>query len=188
MDSREPPLYRHGMDFHDATPKDAPLIAAIHAESWRSAYAHLMDPAYLASGIEAERLDHWTQRLAEPSPTQRIIIAEREGQPIGFTCLIGADHPRWGTLVDNLHALPAAKGKGLGSALLAEAARWSLEKFPESGLYLWCYTDNHAARGFYAHRGGLVVENTEKASPDGRILPEQRYHWANPAVLLKTQS
>lgn len=172
------------MDLRDATLEDAPLIAACHVESWRSAYAHFMDPAYLASGIEAERIAHWTQRLAEPSPTQRIIIAQEDDQPIGFACLIGADHPRWGTLVDNLHALPAAKGKGLGSALLAEAARWSLEQFPQSGLYLWCYTDNRAARGFYAHRGGLVVENTHKSGPDGRTQPEQRYHWADPAVLL----
>lgn len=187
MDFTKPPLYRHAMDFRDATQDDAPLIAAIHAASWRSAYAHFMDPVYLASGIEAERLAHWTGRLAQPAPTQRIIIAEENGQPVGFTCLIGVDHPRWGTLVDNLHALPAAKGKGLGSALLAEAARWSLENFPESGLYLWCYADNRAARGFYAHRGGLVVENTEKAGPDGRTQPEQRYHWADPAVLIKSR-
>ncbi|WP_150291613.1 GNAT family N-acetyltransferase [Sphingobium estronivorans] len=173
------------MNFRDATPGDAPLIAACHVESWRSAYAHFMDPAYLAGGIEAERLAHWTQRLTAPSPTQRIIIAEEGAWPIGFTCLIGADHPRWGTLVDNLHALPAARGKGLGSALLAEAARWALQHFPQAGLYLWCYADNHAARGFYAHRGGLVVENTAKPGPDGRTLPEQRFHWADPAVLLK---
>lgn len=172
------------MDFRDATREDASLIAALHVASWRSAYAHFMDPAYLAGAIEAERLAHWTQRLAEPSPTQRIIIAQADGQPIGFTCLVGADHPRWGTLVDNLHARPVMKGKGVGSALLAEAARWSIERFPGSGLYLWCYADNRAARGFYAHRGGLVVENTEKTGPDGRTQPEQRFHWADPAVLL----
>ncbi|WP_257555501.1 GNAT family N-acetyltransferase [Sphingobium sp. CFD-2] len=185
MDFAGPAAIPRPMEFRDATPEDAPLIAACHVASWRSAYAHFMDPAYLAGGIEAERLAHWRRRLAEAAPTQRIIVAEEEGRPVGFACLVGADHPRWGTLVDNLHALPDARGKGLGSALLAEAARWSLEHFPGSGLYLWCYADNHAARGFYGYRGGLVVENTAKAGPDGRTLPEQRYHWADPALLLK---
>lgn len=173
------------MTFRDATLQDAPLIAALHAASWRSAYAHLMDPDYLESAIEAERTAHWTRRLAEPAAHQRIIVAEQDGEAIGFTCLVGVDHPRWGTLVDNLHALPGAKGKGLGSALLAEAARWSMARFPGSGLYLFCYADNRAASGFYAHRGGVVVENLHKTGPDGRNLPELRIHWGNPAILVR---
>lgn len=170
-------------DFRDATPADAPLIAAMHVASWRIAYAHIMDPAYLIGPIEAERLATWTARLAEPQPGQRIIIAQRDGKPIGFTCVIGGADPRWGTLVDNLHALPAARGSGIGSALLAQAAQWALDGWPGAGLFLWCYTDNVAARTFYAARGGTEVEDWDKPGPDGRTLPEKRIYWAAPGIL-----
>lgn len=173
------------MDFRDATPTDAPLIAAIHVASWRIAYAHIMDPAYLAGGIEADRLATWTQRLKAPQPGQRVIIAERDGEAIGFTCVIGGSDPRWGTLVDNLHALPAAKGSGIGTGLLDQAARWAVEGWPDAGLFLWCYTDNVAARGFYRARGGVEVEDWDKRGPDGRTLPEKRIAWNNPRVLVR---
>jgi GNAT superfamily N-acetyltransferase len=173
------------MQFRDATAADAPLIAAIHVESWRGAYAHIMDPAYLAGPIEAERLATWERRLAAPEPHQRVIVAEAEGSAIGFTCLIGAADARWGTLVDNLHARPATKGMGVGSALLAEAARWSLAQWPDAGMHLFCYTGNIAARGFYLHRGGQVVEDLVKPGPDGRVLPEERIYWGAPGVLMR---
>ncbi|SEJ77843.1 Ribosomal protein S18 acetylase RimI [Sphingobium sp. AP50] len=171
------------MDFRDACPADAPLIAAIHVASWRVAYAHIMDPAWLADGIEAERLATWTQRLESPAPGQRVIIAERDGEAVGFTCVIGGSDPVWGTLVDNLHALPSAKGGGIGTALLDQAARWALAGWPDAGLFLWCYSDNVAARGFYAARGGVEVEDWNKPGPDGRTLPEKRIAWADPGVL-----
>ncbi|HUD91589.1 GNAT family N-acetyltransferase [Sphingobium sp.] len=173
------------MNFRDATPADAPLIAAIHVASWRIAYAHIMEPAYLDGGIEAERLATWTQRLEAPRPGQRIIIAERDGEAIGFTCVIGGGDARWGTHVDNLHALPAAKGSGIGTALLGEAARWGMEGWPEAGLFLFCYSANMAARGFYASRGGVEVEDLDKPGPDGRTLPEKRIAWRDPRILIR---
>lgn len=173
------------MHFRDASAADAPLVAAMHVESWRRAYAHILDPAWLGGPIKAERLALWTARLTSPSPDRRVILAERDGAPLGFVCVAGGDDPRWGTLVDNLHALPAARGTGIGSALLALAAQWALDGWPGAGVYLWCYAENHAARGFYAHRGGVEVEDVEKAGPDGRAYPEKRIHWADPAALLR---
>lgn len=173
------------MLFRDAAPADAPLIAAMHVASWRSAYAPIMDPAYLDGPIEAERLATWERRLGAPQPHQRVVIAEVGGTPTGFACLIGDADPRWGTLLDNLHALPSAKGGGIGSALLGEAARWSLAHWPDAGLHLFCYADNVAARGFYLHRGGVIVEDIDKPGPDGRVLPEHRIWWERPGVLLR---
>ncbi len=173
------------MDFRTATPADAALIASIHVASWRVAYAHIMDPAWLEDGIEADRLAIWAQRMAQPLPGQRVIIAQRDGQPIGFSCVMGGVDPRWGTLVDNLHALPAARGSGIGTALLDQAARWAIAGWPDAGLFLYCYTENHAARGFYAARGGVEVEDIDKPGPDGRMLPEKRIAWADPKALIR---
>ncbi|MBV8821047.1 MAG: hypothetical protein JO022_22000 [Acidobacteriaceae bacterium] len=40
----------------EATPRDAAAIAALHAASWRSAYAKILSPAFLTDQVEQERL------------------------------------------------------------------------------------------------------------------------------------
>ena len=172
------------MDFRDATPADAPLIASLHAQSWRHAYAHFMTADWLASDIEAERLAVWTPKLATPRPGQRVIIAQRGGEAIGFTCVIGGADPRWGTLVDNLHALKSARGSGVGTALLDQAARWAMTDWANVPIHLWCFTDNVAARGFYAARGGEEVETCDKPAHDGHKRSEKRIAWRDPGTLI----
>ncbi|TNC16266.1 GNAT family N-acetyltransferase [Methylobacterium terricola] len=95
-----------------ATHADEALLAHLHAESWRSAYRGILDPSFLAGPIEQNRLDAWTSRIGPHHPDLTAIIAESDGEPVGFVCAIGAEHERWGTLVDNLHVLPTAKGRG----------------------------------------------------------------------------
>lgn len=160
---------------------DAPLIAAIHAASWRVAYRAILDPRWLAQELDADRLATWRQRMDDPAPGQQVLIAERDGAAIGFVCLIARADPRWGGLVDNLHVAPDQKGGGVGSQLLrAAAARMAPDG---GGLHLFCYTANHPARGFYDRMGGQVVEALEKPGPDGRPAPELRYFWADAAAL-----
>ena len=173
------------MIFRDATPADAPLIAALHAQSWRHAYAHFMTPAWLASDVEGERLGVWTAQMTTPRPHQRVIIALRDGAAVGFTCVLGGADPRWGTLVDNLHALRSARGSGVGTALLDQAARWAMQHWPDAPLHLWCFTDNIAARGFYAARGGVEVETCDKPAHDGLLRSEKRIAWADPRQLIR---
>jgi hypothetical protein len=53
-----------GIDIRPATETDAAIIAAIHAASWRDAYAHILAPEFLSGGIEADRLDVWSSGSA----------------------------------------------------------------------------------------------------------------------------
>ncbi|WP_162561292.1 GNAT family N-acetyltransferase [Methylobacterium terrae] len=163
-----------------ATDADAALLARLHTMSWRSAYSAILDPSFLSGPIEQERLDVWTFRLGQRRPHQTAIIAETAEGPVGFVCAIGAEDERWGTLVDNLHVLPSAKGRGWGTSLLAAAANWSLGTYPASGLYLWCFEQNEPARRFYEGRGGVIAERSRHAVPGGGDRPVIRYHWADP--------
>lgn len=165
----------------NATEADGPLLAHLHAESWRSAYRGILDPGFLAGPIEQDRLEAWTSRIGPHHPDLTAIIAESDDGPVGFVCAIGAEDQRWGTLVDNLHVLPTVKGRGWGTVLLATAAEWSLRAYPGSGLYLWCFDQNAPARRFYERRGGVVVERSRHAVPGGGDRPVIRYHWADPA-------
>lgn len=153
--------------------------------SWRSAYAHILDPGWLADDVEADRRAVWRARLESPAPAPdlHLLIAQADGAALGFVCAMGARDAQWGTLIDNLHVLPDAKGSGVGAMLLRAAARWSALAFPDDGLHLFCYAWNSAARGFYERMGGRVVEESDRIAPDGREAPQVRYYWDDVAAL-----
>ena len=56
-------------------PDDAAAIAALHAESWRSAYRGLIPDDDLGNGLDDERRKFWEDRFASPHPDRRIAFA-----------------------------------------------------------------------------------------------------------------
>jgi len=142
---------------------DAPAIAALHVASWRDAYREILDPGFLAGPVEAERAALWIDRMARPKPNQLVLLAELEGELIGFVC--------------------AFMGDNLGRALLAEVARQARAAGTRSGLHLWVYEDNRPARAFYERLGGEAVERELQAKPGGGSAIEIRMHWPDPAAL-----
>ena len=169
------------MQMRIATAGDGALITRLHTASWRSAYRAILNPNFLAGPIEEDRLSAWMSRIAQQDPHELIIIAEAADEPIGFVCAVGAHDDQWGTLIDNLHVLPAAKRRGLGAILLKYAAKWSVTNYRMAGIYLWCYEQNMPARRFYERLGGVVVERSMHDAPGGGVRPALRLHWPDPA-------
>jgi GNAT superfamily N-acetyltransferase len=135
-----------------ATFADAPLIADMHAQSWASAYRGILPDAFLDHEMSDERAAHWRTRFQELAEgAGEVLIAVQDGRPIGFVCLIAPDE-NGSVLVDNLHALPGAKGTGLGTAMLATAAQWARDRGANS-MHLYVLEPNVAAVGFYESRG-----------------------------------
>ncbi|WP_157866064.1 GNAT family N-acetyltransferase [Mesorhizobium japonicum] len=173
------------MNTRDATVADVDLIAQLHIESWRNAYAGILSASYLAGPIVLDRQTVWRERFNSPAPNLKVIVAEEEGQALGFVCLLGNAEDRWGTLVDNLHVLPTAKGRGVGRHLIRVAAGWSAENYPGVGLHLWVYEVNAPARAFYERMGGQVVARLPQSNPDGRIHVELCYYWPDSGSLAR---
>ena len=165
------------MRFREATPSDAPAIAALHAESWRYAYRGSYSDAYLDNDVEADRSRVWAARMAEPRPGQHVVLAEDDGVLAGFACAFGREDDRWGTLLDNLHVNPDLHRHGLGRQLVAAIAGWTAANYPGDGLYLWVLEKNDRARRFYAALGGTDVETRESAAPDGGLVTAHRIVW-----------
>ena len=85
--------------------------------------------------------------------------------------------PKWVT------KLPA----GIGTELLALAARAVLEARPGSGLFLWVLEDNRAAQAFYRARGGRFAGTRVTSPPGGGAsLVALRCVWRDPATLLSS--
>jgi len=164
----------------EATADDVGLIARLHTESWRTAYDAILSADFLADGIEADRLWTWSERFAAPNPAQRVTVGLLGEQPMGFVCTFLDEDPQWGALVDNLHVVPAAKGKGLGARLLRSAAAWVSQTRPGQGLHLWVYEANAQAAAFYDRMGGEAVERALHDNPGGGAAPAIRYAWPDP--------
>src|SRR5471032_3575943 len=135
-----------------ATSADAQLIARMHAQSWASAYRGILPDDFLDREMSAERETHWSTRFEElAARAGEVVSAIQDDEPIGFACLVAPDETG-SVLVDNLHALPGARGSGLGTAMLGFAARWASDRAATS-LHLFVIEPNVAAIGLYESRG-----------------------------------
>ena len=138
------------------TTDDVGAIAALHAESWRSAYGGLVPDEDLGGGLDAERLQFWRDRFASPHPERRVVFAAVHGQVlVGFACVLADADPVHGPLLDNLHVKPGWRGHGIGARLLNDSRAWSHAIAPGRPMHLWVLEGNTAARGFYRAQGGV---------------------------------
>jgi GNAT superfamily N-acetyltransferase len=165
------------------TSADIDVVAALHVASWRTAYRGILKDAYLDGAAETERRAHWTRRLAAPVSGHTGVVAEQDGESVGFFYLIADADPARGTLLDNLHVAPQARGAGLGRQLLARAAGEIEARHWPRGLHLWVFDANTGARRFYERHGAQVVDRTVYASADGGATAALCYAWPDAAVL-----
>lgn len=141
------------------TPADAGAIAALHAESWRSAYRGLVPDDDLGEGLDAERLEFWHKRFATPDAERRVaFLAMSDHLLVGFACVLADADPGHGPLLDNLHVKPGWRGHGIGALLLHKARDWSRSIAPGQPMHLWVLEGNAPARRFYRNQGGVEVE------------------------------
>ena len=123
-------------------------LAALH---------HLAAPSVFAPAGEPTRDEaHW---LASITGANRLgLIAEVEGQPVGFVTVAVVDEThsllqplRYGR-VNSISVTAAARGRGVGRALMAEAEAWARrEGAREMRLMVWAF--NSAALRMYEELG-----------------------------------
>lgn len=129
-----------------AVPDDIPLILELIRE--------LADYEKLVHEVktDAQRMhDH----LFGPRPYAEVLIGEVDGVAQGFA-LFFHNYSTWlsqpGIYLEDLYVRPAARGAGLGKALLTELARLAVER--GCGRLEWSVLDwNEPAIGFYRSLG-----------------------------------
>lgn len=179
------------MHLRPATPSDASDTATLHAESWRFAYRGALSDEYLARRVVVDREALWTERFLAPKANQYVAVAQTQGQLAGFACVFTAEHPEWGSLLDNIHVRAALQGKGIGTALLSSIARWCLSNAVHGGMYLWVLQSNLSAQRFYTRLGARNVGVDVWHPPGGGSVPRYCFSWhsvqalAGEAVLQK---
>jgi GNAT superfamily N-acetyltransferase len=92
-----------------------------------------------------------------------VTVAERGGEIVGFLALAEGH-------VDALYLAEAARGQGVGAALVRAAKAAS-----PGGLTLWTFVANEGARRFYAREGFVELRRTAGENEEG--LPDVLLGW-----------
>jgi L-amino acid N-acyltransferase YncA len=158
--------------------EDAPAIARVHVESWRSTYAGMLpDKMLLKLSSARHETGWWMHVLGRSRRRHYVYVAEHETDGvIGFGSA-GASRDR--ELVHRgeiyaLYLLDEYHGMGIGKALfLALSARLLEERRPS--LVVWVLSSN-PSRYFYETLGGRRVA-TRRERMGGVEVEETAYGW-----------
>lgn len=171
------------MKFRTGTAADVPRIAALHADSWRAAYAGIMPTGYLDGPLLEEHTHMWQTRLSGTRPGENnssraphlIVALDDAIQVCGFAYLVPQADDR--VLLDNLHVAPALTGTGIGRRLLLRAFGWAANECPGRPVYLEVLKDNVRATAFYVRQGGRPTAERTERFPAGFELAETEFTW-----------
>ena len=137
----------------DATPDDVEAIVAVFEPSFAT-----LDFLPVLHAHD-EHLDFFGRLVGRAD-----VFVEDDGAVRGFAALDG-------DVLSHLYVAPEAFGRGIGSALFAEAAR----RRPE-GFGFWVVQANERARRFDEARGCTAVRFTDGAENEERT-PDVLYEW-----------
>jgi GNAT superfamily N-acetyltransferase len=141
-----------GLTIRPCVPSDAPAIADLVRQL--AAYERL--EAYAVATP-----DDFRRHLFGPSPAAEAVIAELDGQPVGFALFFttfSTFRGQPGMFLEDVFVRPEHRGRGIGKALLATVARRALER--RCGRLEWAVLDwNAPAIGFYKAAGARPLDN-----------------------------
>jgi len=160
-----------------ATQSDVDAIVDVHVETWKVAYRGQLPDEYL-DGLDATRPRRamvWQRAI--DSPTQRVLVADRDGLVVGFVSVGPADDKTLGAEVGELYAIyvhPRAWDIGAGRELISRGVD-ALRELGYARAVLWVLGSNDRARRFYERAGWSADGATKVDERPGVALHEVRY-------------
>jgi ribosomal protein S18 acetylase RimI-like enzyme len=164
------------MKVRDATPDDAPGIAAVHVASWNAAYRGVIADEALDALTEERLTGEWRAGIESPDPEgSTIAVVEDGGRVVGYA-RYGRSRdddldPAGVAEVYGFYLHPDVWGLGGGRALMEHVVA-DLERRGFGDAVLWVVQVNERAQAFHRALG---------FAPDGRAdklcigAPEFRY-------------
>jgi GNAT superfamily N-acetyltransferase len=157
--------------------QDAPVVARLHACSWRSAYRNILSDCYLDGPVFEDRLTTWSRQLSAPPAGAFGLVADDEAEVQGFLFAVAGQHQKWGSYLDSLHVSPSQRGHGIGTKLLLDLRARLLGRRIGGGLYLWAVQENKRACDFYEGLGAVALDHALHDVPGGKAVAECLYWW-----------
>ena len=149
---------------------DAKVLAYIQTESWKSAFAGILDAETLARCTDIDRATAMYQRLLDENKGNGYLLLV-DGTP---HCIAYWDAARDIEFAGKaelicIHSLPDNWHKGLGSRMM-DRVLMDIKKAGYSEVVLWVFQDNHRARAFYEAKGFRLTEISKAAFDTKELL------------------
>ena len=172
------------MRIRRALPPDAPGIARVHVESWRSTYVGLVPDDFLASYDYGERARARRDLLTDESRVTYVAESRKDGI-VGF--LSGGpkrmDDMTYAGELYAIYLLEQHQRQGIGRRLVTKLCTWLLSQGLTS-MYTWALEENPYRR-FYESLGGTEFRR-ETMTLHGYDLVEVAYGWNDISPLAST--
>ena len=153
---------------------DAPAIARVQVDTWRTAYAGIMPDSVLDGMQYKTRAAQWHQNMSSERTFHEVALFNEE--IVGFAAS-GPERDqvdRYDCEIYALYVLQEHQGKGIGKALVQSAMK-ELKDRGFKTMLIWVLEANHSARAFYERMGGVQIENTLILRVGGTELTEIAY-------------
>lgn len=149
---------------------DANVLAYIQTESWRAAFAGILDTETLAKCTNIDRATEMYLRLLEKDIGNGYILSA-DGKP---HCIAYWDAARDAEFVGKaelicIHSLPDNWHKGFGSQMMDRVIN-DIKEAGYSEVVLWVFRENQRARAFYEAKGFRPTDISKSAYDTEEIL------------------
>ncbi|MFD7401779.1 GNAT family N-acetyltransferase [Streptomyces sp. NPDC059866] len=166
-----------GLRIRELTAADCDRVAEIRIGGWQTAYRGLIPQEYLDALDVAEDAERHRTRLAQGDGSVVNLVAELNGEVLGWACHGPYRDGEVRTADAELYAIyvhPERYGAGLGQALLTESVR-QCTAAGHARMLLWVLKENALARRFYERAGFRTDGAEEPFEVAGTEVPEVRY-------------
>ena len=160
-----------------ASAGDAPAIARIRVDSWRTTYRGMIPDAYL-DGMDVDASTAvWDRVLTAGPGTTSVFVADHAGEIVGFAGGAMLEAAKYGIDAElvAIYLRREFQHAGLGRRLFGAVVD-AQRAHGATRLLAWVIAGNKAARSFYERLGGdLLVE--QPFEWDGLDLVEVGFGW-----------
>jgi GNAT superfamily N-acetyltransferase len=167
----------NALQIRRATPGDAPAIARVRVDSWRTTYRGMIPDAYLDAMQAEASTALWDRVLTAGPNTTSVFVVENSDEIVGFASGAQLREPKHGLDAElvAIYLRREFQHAGLGHRLVGAVVD-AQRTHGATGLLTWVIAGNKGARDFYVGLGGeLIVE--QPFQWDGMDLIEAGYGW-----------
>jgi ribosomal protein S18 acetylase RimI-like enzyme len=162
-----------------AQPDEAPGMARVHVETWRTAYAGILPAAFLADLSVQTAAENWRKAFAElKTPDEAVFVAESEAGEIVGIAMCGPLRDQdsfYQAEIYTLYVLPAYQNQGVGRRLFAVCIQHLVQQLCAETLLVWVMAEN-PYRKFYESLGGKPARQ-KIVEVGGKTITDVGYGW-----------
>ena len=165
------------MIIREAIESDAPQLARVGVDTWRSTYRGIMADEFLDNVSYDKSRDGWVKRLKDIEAGEFTYVAEDStGEIVGYA-YAGPERDRDPNYPGEIYALyvyQSTQKRGVGR-LLMQAVSHRFMSIGIKSMRIWVLSQN-PSRGFYERMGGRYLE-AKVINIGGKDLEESAYVW-----------